>query len=638
MLLSPILKCNKTKSVKPKIVLLCDNSKSTRSALTSSYSTDLRNIIQKIVKDKFEVEAVSFDKIVKPFDSLSQSGSKTNIFSALNSTLSVNFDNNLDRVILVTDGIYNEGNNPIFVNNRQMTPIDVILLGDTTKVGDYNIENLEYNALMFHKETNTVNVFISAQSAINSSAQVILEEVGYMGSKIVGESKIESKSNFFSHTVQFKLSNLTKGKHNYRVFVKSDLKERNLSNNVKYFSLQVVDGNKQIDILSSFPHPDLTALKSWIGANRSFKVNLTISESDITFSDNSDLVVLYQMPNQFNNGKLIFERAKSLGKSVLFILGTKSDYNSFNQIQRCYQIDVTGNILQDYGPRLNTNFAKFYLQGNMMNEFQNYPPLSNYLITVKPKLDASHLFFAKLGRIDSEQPLISFSNQDNIYVGLIAAENIWRWRMHNYQSRKNFNETQDMVEKLVNYLAIKKDKKQLATFISEDRIAEGDNFTIMANTFNELYQPARASKVQCVISRDGLKYKEYEMLPLENSYSLSPKDLTAGYYQYEISAQIGGKLLKDQGSFSVFKEDIESMYNPSNFEDMNALVSKSGGELFLWNDRQKLINLINSQEEVKDKMFEEVIRLRANDIFWLLLSILFVLSLEWLIRKYFGLI
>lgn len=637
LLLSPILKCNKTKSVKPKIMVLCDNSMSIKNILTSDYSKELKGLRSILENENVELEFKIFDSKLENIDSLNLKGRRTDIFTALQNVFSTNTDKNLHRLILVTDGNYNEGNNPVFVQNSSLIPIDVVLLGDTSKVRDIKIENLEYNSIMLQDEINTLRVLVSAQSFENSQAIVDLEEIVSNGTKKIAQSKLNINSNKYNHSLEFKLSELSKGKHNFRIRLRSDVNELNIENNDKVFTVEVVDGEKQIEIISNFPHPDISALKSWIEINKNCKVKLNIADGISTISDKSDLVIFYQIPNSINNGKGLFDIAKLSGKSVLFVLGTKTDYSAFNTLQKCYKINLKGNLIQDYSPKMNTNFSKFYLNESSMNSFFSYPPLSNYLISIESLGEFSHLFWSRLGTIETEQPLISFSSQDNIQIGLIAGENIWKWRINNYQQKKNFIESQELIDKLTNYLAIKKDKKQLTTFLSREHIVEGDKLIITANTYNELYQPKKAEAIKCMINGGNFKNQTFEMLAFENGYTLAPNYLAAGSYNYEVQATIGGKVFKDFGKFIVHEDNIESMYLPSNYEDMHALTQKTGGNLLMWKDRGKLGQNILSND-FKAKLANEVSRFRANDIIYLLLLLLIILSIEWLIRKYFGLI
>jgi len=636
LLLSPILKCNKTKSIKPKVIFLVDNSKSISNFKVNSLKSEITQLKNELSSQNYEIDIRIFDRNVNVLDSLNQKGVRTDIYSALNTIITNHSEENLNRIVLFTDGNFNEGNNPVFIQNKKLLPIDVVLIGDTTILSDLRIENIEFNKIMNQEEVNTVNVIISAISSEGTNAIVSIEEVSAAGIKQIAQTSLNVSSKYYSHTVQFKLTNPSKGKHFYRATIKNGRKEVNVRNNIKEFTVEVIDGNKQVEIVSNYPHPDISAFKSWIQGNKNFKVKLNVSEISQPISDQSDLIIFYQIPNQLSNAKALFEKAKLSGKSVLFILGTKTDYSIFNQLQQVYRVNVKGNIIQDYGAFLNPNFGKFYLNEPNVNAFQNYPPLSNYLMTIESKPDAHHLLMSRIGRINSEQPLVSFAVQDNIQIGIIAAENIWKWRMNNYQSKKNFNESQDLMDKIINYLTIQKDKKQLVSFLSNDYISEGDMLTISANTYNALYQPKKASNVKCFINGVGTKNVVFDMLPMDNSYSLTPKNLKAGRYTYKITADLDGKSLTDEGSFVIYEDDIEATYMPSNFEDMHVLTEKTGGNLILWKDRFNIEKKLDSII-FKEKLLEETMKLRANDVIYLLLFILGFLSIEWLTRKYYGL-
>lgn len=633
LFLSPILKCSKKKTIDPKTIVLLDNSKSIK-----NYNQVLpAHIIEYTdrVKAELNAEPKVFDKDVFSIDSFHQLGNRTNIFSALNTISEIYQDENLKRIVLITDGNYNAGNNPIFYENSQLARLDVLLIGDTTQIEDLRVENIEQNPIMLSGEINIVNAIVSGYNIPNSIVKVNLLELTNNGNKLIETKSIPSSPNFFSKNIQFKIINPAQGKHHYRVQVVEGSKEKNLRNNYKDFFVDVVDGTKQIEILSNFPHPDISAIKSMLEINKSFKVKLTLSDGNPNFSDKSDLLILYQIPNNYTNGKQIIDRAKLLGKSVLFMLGTQTNYNSFNQIQSSYKANVKGNIMQDYFPVFNTTFAKFYLKESTTASLPTLPPLSNYLINIEPTKEAHHLFLAKIGKIETSQPLVSMGYQDNMHIGVIAAENIWKWKLNNYLAKKNSEDVQDILEKIVNYLAVKKDKKQLVSQISETVNPENSDFVISANTYNELYQPFKATNIRCVITGENNFVQTYDMLPKENSYSLTPRGLKAGNFHYKIEATIAGKKFEDGGKFAIFKEDIEDFYLPANYEEMNSLAIKNSGQLYLWKDRNALLQT-PVIDNYKAKMVEETTRMKANDIVWLLLGLLSLLAVEWLVRKYFG--
>ena len=133
--------------------------------------------------------------------------------------------------MLVTDGNYNQGNNPIFFNNKALIPVDVILIGDTTRINDFRLENLEGNSIMLQDDINVVNAIISGSSIEGGQLSISLEELTASGSRIIQERTIKASKGDFSESVQFKLSGLTKGMHHIRANIKTSIKELNLRNN-----------------------------------------------------------------------------------------------------------------------------------------------------------------------------------------------------------------------------------------------------------------------------------------------------------------------------------------------------------------------------------------------------------------------
>jgi len=624
--------------LKPKAIVLIDNSKSMSNSKISLASLSERSSeIKKNYEEKgYETELLAFDKNPMPFDSLNGKGNQTDIFSSTQAILERSMDDNLKKITLVTDGNYNLGNNPIFIQNNHFVEINTILVGDTTPISDIKIENVEHNPIILSNETSQVNINISSLKLNGGVSNIKLVDISNQSSKIISTKSLHIPSHIYSENIQFQISNPTKGKHHYRVEATTNNLEINTKNNAKDFYIDVVDGVKTIEILSNFPHPDISALKSILEKNKSFHVSAKVADIHTQTNLNADLFILYQIPNNFQMNKELIERIKQAEKSVLFILGSQSNYNAFNQFQQAYKINLKGNMAQDYLPIIQPNFSKFYLQENTKQFISKLPPLSNNLLTIQPLKESANLLNIKMGGIATEQPLIAFSNDGNQMIGMISSENIWKWKLMNYTMNKSFVEVQDIFEKIVNYLAIKKDKKQLVTNVSSNSILESEKLIIYANTFNALYQPAKASQIKCILKNKNGVTSQYEMIAQENSYSLEPSGLKEGDYSYTIEAIINGKKYTDIGSFSITKEDIESQYLPSDFENMKSFSEKNGGQIYLWNNFSSLFAKEN-KAELTNKIIKETNKMKANDILILLIILLSLLSIEWLLRKYFGL-
>ena len=118
----------------PLIVLLQDNSSSIILVHDSLYYKN--SYLNKLdsLSNMQNVSIISFDNVIK--QKVNFTGDMTNISSALKQ-MSHNYSNlNVGAYILATDGVYNEGFNPLYATLNLNAPLYTVLLGDTTKHKD----------------------------------------------------------------------------------------------------------------------------------------------------------------------------------------------------------------------------------------------------------------------------------------------------------------------------------------------------------------------------------------------------------------------------------------------------------------------------------------------------------------------
>lgn len=633
VLLSPILEFNSITELKPSSCILIDNS---ASILNHGLSKDKLNekaifLKEKLISKGFDVDIQVFDSELHTIDSLNLQGKKTNIFNSLQDVIDNSNSDNLKNIILFTDGNYNLGNNPLFVNNHKFTQILPVLIGDTMPVTDLALSNLEYNPIMLSTDLNHVSVLFSAIKALGSIARVRCIEVG--SNQLIFEQSINCSKSNFTKNIEFKLPSLSKGNHHLRLLIENLSSEKNTINNQLDFNVKIVDGIKKVEILSNFPHPDISALAASLKSNKSIQVAININPSNLQFSSSSDLLIFYQIPNQIVNSKSLFEKAKLHSKSVLYILGTQSDLNQFNILQQAYSTKSMTDFSQDYSPVYNKNFNKFYFNESTLDFLTNLPPLSNKLFNLDINGDIQSILNARIGKVVTSQSLFSIGYEENRKIGCISAENFWKWRLINFNRNKSFVEVDDFFQKIVDFLIIKNENKQLVTRMSNFSISQNEDFEISASTYNTLFQFEKPSKINCIISKSGGEKIYLPMNLNDNMYSTHPSGLSKGAYSYEVKATILGKDYMESGSFMVMEDEVENHYLPSNYEEMNSLAIKHNGGIVFWNNFIEVLDKIKYDKN-STKLVEKSRKLRPNEIFWILLSILCLFSFEWVVRKY----
>lgn len=180
LLLSPFVKTTKEDIKTPLIVIASDRSESIASTESKENQSLYNQKIQELsaaLGDKFEVKKLSFGSDVHATykDNLTDKSSNLNqVFKYI----SENFgDQNLGAVILGTDGIYNEGSNPLYSNHGINAPLYTIALGDTVQRKDLLFQNILHNKIAYLGDKFPVQVDISSYNGAGATSKLVLEMI-----------------------------------------------------------------------------------------------------------------------------------------------------------------------------------------------------------------------------------------------------------------------------------------------------------------------------------------------------------------------------------------------------------------------------------------------------------------------------
>jgi hypothetical protein len=153
-LLNVFLKRIITEKENPVILIALDNSASLISANDSAYVKDqfLKDLqeFEKNTGEKYLVKTVLFGSTCESSDKMPDFTDKETDFSNLFRTLDNNYSNqNIGALVLISDGIYNKGSNPLYFSEKQNYPVYTVALGDTSEFRDLAILKINHNQLSF---------------------------------------------------------------------------------------------------------------------------------------------------------------------------------------------------------------------------------------------------------------------------------------------------------------------------------------------------------------------------------------------------------------------------------------------------------------------------------------------------------
>ncbi len=638
LLLSPMVKTLTTKLQKPLIVFGIDNSESVKivnKPPIDSIKTKVNMLINQLdATGKFETKTFSFDS--KMYDSLSFdfSGKYTDITNFLKTISDRYFNRNVGAVILITDGIFNKGESPILLADELEFPIYTILIGDTSTYKDLIISELEYNKIVFLHDKFPLTVKLRAYKLKGKDCIVKVYDVRR---ETIIQKKVHISSNDFTEKINFLIEAKRKGSARYIVEVSHLKGEQTYKNNVKHFAVDVIDKRRKILILYNSPHPDIGALRRSLTAEKNFDVKTAAIDDFKGNLTEYQLIIFHSLPSVAHSISSIWSNVLKYKLPYIFILGTQTDYNAFNALNIGVSINKFSGLFDYAQPFLNEDFDIFSLDNQFKSLLSGLPPLIVPYgeFTIRPNIKV--LFYQKIKGINTSKPLIIISSGGNVNAkfAVIFGENIWRWRMFDYRKNHDFRNFDYLISQIIQSVSLNVNKQR---FIIEAKkiVPENTDILFKAQLYNNNYQPINKPDVKLQIVDSAGRKLELIMDRKDDFYILNVGSLPVGKYNYVATVKYNGKTYYVRGEFVVMATNIEYRNLRANLSLLYQLSKRTGGRLFYFNNADSLVNYINSNENIKPISFTSETVASFIEFKWIFFLILFLLSLEWFLRKFNG--
>ncbi|MCF7568681.1 VWA domain-containing protein [Sabulilitoribacter arenilitoris] len=611
---------------KPDLVLLVDNSSSIKHL---NQDKNVLSIIDNILSNtqlnnKFNISKYTFGEQLKPADSIQFSENQTNISDAFNQLNQV-YKNSNTATILISDGNQTYGNDFEFITSTYKNPIYPIILGDTITHTDLKIQQLNVNKYAYLKNRFPIEAIItySGNTTVNSRFTV------KSGNTTLFSQPVNFTKNKNSETINFTLPANSVGVNSLKATIIPIENEKNIINNTKNFAVEVIDQKTKIAIVSDFLHPDLGALKKSIESNKQRLV--TFLDLNNTFSQINDfqLVIINQPNNKF---KHLFEVLSKENKNRFTIIGNKTDLGFINAVSKTFAHEIT-NQTEDYQAEINLNYSPFIVDDI---DFESFPPLKSNFGAVNFLIPFETILHKKLGSVSTKQPLLVTFETNNRREAVLFGENIWQWRAQSFINTKSFNNFDDFIGKLIQYLASNKRRNRLN--VDYESFYNGNtNVIIKAQFFDKNYvfdtRDALSIKVKDKISSEE---KTFPLILKNNNYQVDLSSLPPSEYNFTIKAT--NENISKSGTFQILEYNVEQQFLNAHVTKLQRLATNSGGISYFPNETNSLIaSLVNNNR------FATIQKSNKNTIpliDWNYLLIIIALSLasEWFLRKYNGLI
>lgn len=635
LLLSPFIRSLKKITKNPIIITAWDNSGSIVSSLDSAQTAakiiQTKNTISNELGNTYSIVEYSFGETTTNLKKLDFTEKKSDYSELISSITNNHFNENIGALIIAGDGIYNQGKNPVNLTSEINFPIYTIGFGDTTKLVDSSIQDIKTNRTSFSGNRFPVEIDVHF---LKLKGKPLKLSVVQNGNELASVVVTPQNENYF-YTKEFILETGDPGLKHFAVKIESALNERNTKNNSSEFVINVLEKKQKILILSNGPHPDIGAIKNTLDLQKTYEVSVFTDEPYPANLSEFNLLVLNQLPSSGKSVSKIIKNAEANRLPILFIVGNKTFLPQLNALTQGTNITPLAGSGEEAQAIINPTYATFNLSESFKELLPQFPPLYVPFANYDLEAEFTPLFYQKIINIETTKPLIATGNLKGRKTGFIFGEGIWRWRLYDYfinQSHAHFNE---LINQLVQYLALRENEDN---FILDFKpvYTEIDDIILTAEVYNDAFERITSEEVNIKINNTNGDEFDFTFDVQNEKYYLNSGKLPTGDYTLSANVTIGNKTFNETGRFTIIPVNLEDIVTRANHNLLYQLAAQSGGKFYLPNGVDQLISDLKSNNQLKpssyfQEMIHEILNLR-----WIFVVLLLLLSVEWFLRKYWG--
>lgn len=642
-LLSPMLKKVTERKEKPIVLIAIDNSKSVVLNKDSDYyKNEFQNQVAKFkdaISKRFEVQTVFFGDKITEKGKNDFSANRTNFSNLFNYLNQQYFNRNLGTVVVLSDGIYNEGKDPLALITDLKVPLYSVALGDTTVYKDLMIKEVISNSIAYSGNSFPVRIRIQAGKCSGSKAQLNVVH----DNKVVASENFTINGNYFDKTMDARIDANKAGLQKYYISVSHLPNEINYTNNNRTVTVDVLENKKSVLFIAASPHPDVSAIKNSLSLQDNYHIT-TLLANDLPRTKPElekliggyDVVMIHQLPARNNPARMLFEVLGSTNKPLFMVIGYQTSISQFNALETGLKIiqkkDLTNNVL----PVIDNTFNYFNIADKAVELMPELPPLIVPFGEYKLSQESQILLKQRIGQLGSDLPLLVFINSINSRMAVLCGEGIWKWPLIEYKVNGDQRIFDDLMNKTIQFLSLKSDKRFFRFRDFRSSFYEDEQVIIHAEVLNQSYEMLKAARIKMIVTDAGNKKRELFFQETDQGYTLDLGYMLPGNYTYKAITSINGKEQAISGEFSVNTVDLEYLNTIADHNLLYKMAKDHEGKLFYPGQLKELADEINDNKNIKPMTFFESKILEFIEMKWIFFLILILLSAEWFFRKFYG--
>jgi len=619
-LLQPFLLSRENYSIKPHLIWLEDRSESMsfhKDTLILDSALEGISQLRNSLDEDYQQSWFPFAQNI--IEDSSSSTDFTNLYQAISESRDRYYGEPLAAMVLISDGIYNQGRNPIQLQSiGQELPIYTLMHGNRQRERDLSIKSLRYNKRISLGRILSVEIDLEALNAEGELFDLILFNAE--GKQVEKRSFRIDRKDWFESLI-FEIPTTEEGFQNYRLKIESAKVDSNPDNNVGAIGFEVLKEAFQIIVYSPVSHPDVAAIRRALSTELNWDLKYIRESEKIDLAEAKAVVA-------FDWDASLVDRLKQENIPTLFFASAQSNLD----LLEIGDGNSRESELQ-FG-RINPSMGLFDYSETLSKEANSWPPLEGVYSSVQAANWAETLMYKRIGDLDIDDPIAFSGELNGRRIGLFLGRGIWRWRVYNYKHQNNTEAFDTFFRSWLDYLQSQEREEDLILDFEKELYANQAS-KVMA----KLYDPSGAmvNKPELSLNLSGSKGEqfEYRFSRKANFYRLKLDGLEPGFYRYRAKTSLGNRTYEASGRIWVKENSLEKQDLQARRALLQDLSAKSGGKAYELNDWSRLLEDLK-EIDAPGQLAERKIKRELISKWWLFFVVLISLSLEWFLRKFWG--
>ena len=639
LLLNPLIRSLRTLTEKPKVVLAVDNSESVaaagRPALNRALA-GLQTLRQQLTDKGLDVAVRTFGDTVTDAD-LTQIPftRRTSDLSGLLSGIRSDYEGrNLTDVVLVSDGIFNQGLSPTF--GQYPFAVQTVGLGDTIPKRDIQLKGIVANRIAYLGNQFPVQAEIVSNGFQGRSATVVLRQ---NGKELARQSVNFGKNDSFNQQT-FQTTATQKGVQHYVVEVLPQPGEFSTRNNRQDVYIDVIDGKEKVLLLALTPHPDIKAIRSILERNQNYELDIRVltgtpAEATPPADKTYDLIILHQIPDNGGVGNALVQKYLATNTPVLFVLGNQSSLGPFNTSNPVMQITAQPNQSDKVTGFFNPDFKQLNLDPARLELLSKLPPLLVPYGEFRLLPGSEVVLWQQVGTVRTTKPLLALNVTGSRKTAVLAGEGLWAWRLEEYALTDKQEVVDELMQKVIQLISVKEDRRKLRVYPIRNEFVAGEKVIFETELYNDIYERLYDKPVRLEVSDEKGITRSYNYTPTSANSRFEISRLPEGAYRFRASVTLNNRPEQSSGQFVVRDVQLEALNTTADHSLLRQLSQQTGGQFYTTNRVDDLVrNLTNRPRPSRLTSTEEM-----NELInwrWLFFVVLTLAAVEWGLRKFYG--